>query len=112
MDIGQKIVRIDAMLGHQAGERRAVRMKMRFLDAMRFFGIAAEQIFNELPHAYIDQREQIGRRRIEAVVQIEDPAVDMGKRGDHREARLTDDLLENKPKALSSLIGCSMILGW
>ena len=58
-------------------------MEIAFLNPSRFNSIAAEQILDEEPHANVDQPEEIGRGRIERVVEIEDPAIDMAEREQH-----------------------------
>ncbi len=81
MDIVEKDGGIDLMLGHQPGQRGAVRMEIALLDAECLFAVHAQQVADEGGHALVDMREQIGARRIERIVQIEDPGVDMGKSG-------------------------------
>src|SRR5690348_506153 len=71
------------MLGHQPGERRSMLMKMRFLDAPGFLRSAVEQPLNVGAHALVDQRKQTGRRRIEAIVEVEDPVADVPETGVH-----------------------------
>ncbi len=66
------------LFGHQTRQRRAVIVEMHLLHAVRFRRIAAEQVADILPHARFDLGEQITRRRIQRVVEIENPVADMG----------------------------------
>jgi hypothetical protein len=77
MDVLQEIVRVDVALLHQAGQRRPMLMEMSLLDAFRFGLVAIHQPLDIGAHALVDQREQAGRGRIEAIVEIEDPVADM-----------------------------------
>ncbi len=70
-------MRIDTVLAHQARERGAVREEIILLDAARLDRIATDQLHDILAHPHVDQREQIGARRIERVIEIENPVVDM-----------------------------------
>ena len=79
MHILKEVVRVDRMLLHQPGKRRPVRVEMRFLDALGLVRVAAEQPGDIGAHALVDQREQAGRRRIQAIVEVEDPVADMGE---------------------------------
>jgi hypothetical protein len=76
-------MRIDAILCHQAGKRGTMFMEMLLLDPPSLLRLATEQPLDELAHADVDQLEQICRSRIEAVVEIEDPAIDVAKGGKH-----------------------------
>jgi hypothetical protein len=55
MDVVEKIVRVDAMFLHQAGESRSMLVEMRFLDAPGLDGIAVEQPLDIGAHALVDQ---------------------------------------------------------
>ena len=54
-------------------------VEMRLLDALRLLGIAVEQALDVGAHALVDQLEQPGRRRIEAIVEIENPVANVGE---------------------------------
>ena len=84
MDVVEEMVRVDVMAPHQPGERRAMLVEMRLLDPPRLDRIAAEQALDIGAHALVDQLEQAGRCRIEAIVEIEDPVADMGEGGSMR----------------------------
>lgn len=58
-------------------------MKEFFLDAARFGRIDLEQIGDVGPHPHIDARKDICRRRIQRVVEIKYPGVDMVERSEH-----------------------------
>ena len=73
MHVFEEVVRIDCILAHQPGQRRAVISKMLLLDAFGFSRFDAEQALDIGPHPLVDQREQAGGGGIEAVVEIEDP---------------------------------------
>ena len=53
--------------------------KCFFWTRSRFSWIAAEQALDIGAHALVDQREQAGRRGIEAIVEVEDPVADVGE---------------------------------
>jgi hypothetical protein len=77
------MARIDSMRGHQAGQGRAVLVEIALLDPPGLIVIAADQLLDEGGHSDVDQREQVRRSRVKAVVEIEDPASDVRKGGDH-----------------------------
>jgi hypothetical protein len=79
VNVIQKIVRVDAMLLHQPGKRGPVRMKMRFLDPLRFIGAAVEQLLDIGAHALVDQREETCGGGVEAIVEVEDPVANVRK---------------------------------
>src|SRR4030095_12086777 len=79
VNVDEEVVRINRLLFHQACERRPMVVKMGFLYALRLDLIATEQALNVGSHSLVDQREQPGRRRIKAIVEIEDPIADMSK---------------------------------
>src|SRR3546814_13394845 len=73
---------------HQPGERGAVAMEIVLLDPPRLDRVATEKARDISADPLVDPREQVRRRRIERVVEIEDPGVDMGKISAHCRARL------------------------
>ena len=79
-----RIVRIDAVIGHQTGQCRAVFEKICFLDAVGLSRFASDQIGDEAAHSRIDKGKQPRRRRVQRVVEIENPVADMRKLGKHR----------------------------
>ena len=81
VDVGEEVVRVDAMMLHQPGQRRAMVMEMRLLDAPRLGAVARQQALDIGAHALVDQVEQPGRRRVQAIVEIEDPVGDVGEGG-------------------------------
>ena len=81
MDVGEKVMRIDALMLHQPGQRRAMVVEMRLLDAPRLDPVARQQAFDVGAHALVDQVEQAGRRRVEAIVEIKDPVANVREGG-------------------------------
>jgi hypothetical protein len=81
----EEIARIDVMLRHQAGERGAVIVEEALLDAARLFRLAAYQAADIFAHALVDEREQVARGGVKAVVEVEHPRVDVGELGRQRE---------------------------
>ena len=79
MDKIEEVVRVDGMFVHQALERHAVAVEIILLHHARGFGIHTQQVADIAPHFDIDLREQIAPRRIQRVVEIEDPRIDMAK---------------------------------
>ena len=79
VDVGQEVVRVDLMLGHQPGQRGAVGMEMLLLHPPRLYGIAFQQALDVGAHALVDQREQAGRCRVQAIVEVEDPVADVAE---------------------------------
>ena len=79
MHVIQEMVRVDLMLFHQSGERGAVGVEMGLLYPLRLDWIAAEQPFDIGAHPLVDQFEQAGGGRIEAIVEIEDPVADVAE---------------------------------
>ena len=77
MDEIEKVVRIDVMLRHQPGERGAMAKEIGLLDPPRLPPVSAEKPGDIVRHLGVDLREEIGARRVEGVVQIEDPGADM-----------------------------------
>ena len=84
MDVVEEVVRIDVVLLHQAGERRPMLVEMRFLDTLGLVWVATEQTLDVCAHALIDQREQARRRRVKAIVEVENPVADMGEARVHK----------------------------
>jgi hypothetical protein len=87
VDIVEELARIHLVMLHQAGERRSMLMEMGLLDALGFVRTASEQALDIGAHPLIDQRKQSRRRRVKAIVEIEDPISDVGEaRVHHRES--------------------------
>jgi hypothetical protein len=84
VDVFEEMMGIDFMLLHQARKRRPVGMEMVFLEPACLFGPDIEQSPDVRRHSLVDQREKIGRGRIQAIVEIEDPIAYMGKARVHR----------------------------
>ena len=57
--------------------------EMRLLDALGLNRVTPNQRLDIAAHPFIDQRKQVGARRIQRIVEIEDPAIDMIKRWWH-----------------------------
>ena len=75
----EKVLRRHAMQAHQPGQRGAVLVVIGLAQALRLFERNAETIGDELAHALVDLGEQIAVGRIERVVEIEHPRLDMGE---------------------------------
>jgi hypothetical protein len=82
----EEFVRIDAVGSHQPRQGRAMLPEIALLNRPRLDRIDAEKPFDERRHPLVDQPEQVRRRRVERVVEIEDPGIDVGKRGRHGSA--------------------------
>ena len=74
-----KSMRIDVVVLHQPGERGASVVEVRLLHAARLDRVAIEQPLDVGAHALVDQVEQPARRRVEGIVEVEDPVADVGK---------------------------------
>jgi len=83
MYIREEMVGIYPMFLHQPRECRAVLVEVSFLYAPRLFGAAVEQPLNIGSHSLVDQVEQSRRRRIQAIIEIEDPVADVGEAAIH-----------------------------
>ncbi len=83
MDEVEKLARVRSVAAHQPRQRGAVLVEVAFLDPPRLGAVAADQPPDEFPHADVDEREEVGRGGVKAVVEIEDPAIDVAERGQH-----------------------------
>ena len=54
---------------------------MMLLDAMRLVGVAVQKTPDIGVHALVDQREQTARRRVQAIVEVENPVAPEGAIG-------------------------------
>ena len=54
-------------------------VEMRLLDTLGFGWVAIEQPLDVRAHALVDKRKQAGRRRVEAIVEVENPVADVGE---------------------------------
>src|SRR5437870_4494253 len=75
--IAKEIVGADAVLGHHAAHGGAVAAVIVFLDTAGFLRRDAEEISHELADPRIDLLPQIDVMRVERVVEVEHPGVDM-----------------------------------
>ncbi len=82
----EEFARFDRMAAHQARQRGAVLSEHLLLDALRLDRVDPQETLDIQPHPHVDQPEQVHRRRVERVVQIEDPGIDMIERGKHGRA--------------------------
>ncbi len=73
VDMAQKGVRIDRMVQHQAAQGCAVVAEIAFLDRPGLVIGNAQQIRDIAAHAQVDLVEQVAFRRVERVVEIENP---------------------------------------
>src|SRR3546814_18664516 len=88
MDEIQKVVRRDFVVRHQPRKRGAVRVEVILLYAPRLHPVAVQKIGDEPAHALVDLREDIGLGRIERVVEVEYPRIDMVERKRSEERRV------------------------
>src|SRR3954469_4557571 len=77
VDVGQIIVRVDAMLGHHAAHAGAVAAVVVLLDPAGFFRGDFQERADELADPRVDLLPQIDVVRVQRVVEIEHPGVDM-----------------------------------
>ena len=89
MDEIEEILGLDVMLDHQPAQCRAVFVEHRLLDEPRFGLVDVEQLRHEGADPDVDLVEQPAARRIERVVEIEHPGVDMGEAAAHSPVRDT-----------------------
>ena len=75
----EKAVGLDAVLDHQAAQRRAVLVEKLLLEELGFGVVDLEQARDELAHLDVDLVEQPAGRGIERVVEIEHPGIDMAE---------------------------------
>ena len=88
VDVREIVVRIDVMRRHQPRHRGAVLLEILFLDAPRLDRIVDPERLRDIGrHPHVHQPEQIGGRGVQRVVEIEDPASDVGEGGEHRGGR-------------------------
>ena len=79
VDVSEIIIRMHAMLGHHAAHGGAVAPVIILLDAARFLGGYAEKARDELTDPRIDLLPQIDVMRIQRVVEVEHPGVDVAE---------------------------------
>ena len=77
----KEFVRIDAVFVHQPVQRRAVALVVTLLNLMRLGIVDAEARAHVGPHPLVDLGKEPARRRIERVVEVEDPEVDGAESG-------------------------------
>ena len=77
--IGEKVVGVHAVLGHHAAHGGAVALVIVLLDREGLVGRDLQEVRDEVADARIDLLPQIDVMRIERVVEIEHPGVDMGE---------------------------------
>src|SRR5207237_1977890 len=86
MDEVEEMAGFDPVIGHQPGEGGAVGVEIILLHLARRHGIEAGQLLDVEADPLVNELEQIAAVRIEAVVEIEDPDVDMSEAGVHGHA--------------------------
>ncbi len=87
VDVFQEIVGRDAVFDHQAAQRRAVATVVILLEEARVFQRKIEKAPDKFLDAGIDLLEQRDVARIERVVEIEHPRIDVGEAGEIVRAR-------------------------
>ena len=75
----EELARVHAVVGHQAGQGGAVLVVVALLQRAGLDRPQADAALDEGLHAVVDQGEQVALGRIEGVVEVEDPGVDMGE---------------------------------
>ena len=75
MYVIEEVRRVDAVQGHHAAHRGAVLAPVLFLHAPRLLGIDLQQVGDVAADAHVDLGEQVATRRIERVVEVEQPDV-------------------------------------
>src|SRR5258708_34941066 len=81
VDESQIFVGADAVLGHHAAHRRAVALIVFLLDAMGLVARHAEELRDIVADAGIDLLPQVDLARVQRVVEVEHPGVDMAEAG-------------------------------
>ena len=79
MDVGEEVLRVDAVKLHQPIQGRAVDAIVLFLQAARFARIHIEKARDIGGHARVDLGEEVAMRRIERVVEVEHPRPHMAE---------------------------------
>ena len=77
----EEVMRIDAVMAHQAGQRRAVVEIVFLLQRPRLVVIEPKKLGDIGRHVLVDLGEEIDMMRIERVVEIEYPVGHMGEIG-------------------------------
>ena len=79
MDEIEEFARFDAVASHQSRQSRAVGQEMLLLHPSGLDRIAGQEALDVGAHSLVDQFEQPGGRRIEAIVEVEDPVMDVAE---------------------------------
>ena len=69
----EKVFRMHAVIRHQTGQRRAVLLVVTFLQFARIDTVDTAMCGNERAHLNVDLAEQVAIRRVQRVVQVENP---------------------------------------
>ena len=77
VDIGQIRPRIHVMFSHQTGQRGAMLVPVFSPQPVRLGPLHPQRIHDILRHFHLDLVEQTRARRVQRVVQIKDPGLDM-----------------------------------
>ena len=77
--IGEVVVGLHAMLGHHAAHAGAVAAVIVLLDHPRFLGGNLQKGADELADPRVDLLPQIDVMRVQRVVEVEHPGVDMAE---------------------------------
>jgi len=72
------------VLLHQPREGGSGPVEMHFLDPPRLLRVDPQQPLDIGAHAFVDEVEQPARRRVQAVVEVENPIADMGEARVHQ----------------------------
>jgi hypothetical protein len=80
---GVEVLRVDAVVQHHPLQRQAVLGQVGLLQPERLFPRQAGDPLHEVGHPAHDGLHEPGLRRVEGVVQVEQPGVDMAQVGGH-----------------------------
>src|SRR5690348_10625006 len=73
-------MRSDAVLVHEPAERGAVGLEIASAHGVRSLGVDAELGAHELGHSGLHLCEEVAGMRVERVVEVEDPGLDLMER--------------------------------
>ncbi len=81
MHLVQEPLRIDPVVSHQPGQGGAVLVQILLLQGARLVPRQAGLALHVIGHAHLDQAHDLAFHRVEGVVEIEQPDVDVAQIG-------------------------------
>jgi hypothetical protein len=69
------VLGVDTVQGHHPAHRGTVVVPVLLLHAARFLGVDLEEVGDVAPDSHVDLGEEVAARRIERVVEVEQPDV-------------------------------------